>query len=317
MIGFQLIDQSDAPAFLTHIQQYTPAFFLNPAQSFRQLLATVTTQGTESIPGETFGMYPAQYRFAVSDVPFYKGNVMFSFISSEPDVQKMFRWAMGKMADVLRDLGIDATLSGRNDIIVDGRKVAGAAFYRVAGRGIMHNTLLFKSDVSALQNALTPSKEKLKSKGVASVSQRVANVADYLPGMTVEEFKEHARRVLCGDNYREITMEDMEEIRKTQELMGRKEWIYGRMPQHTEVRKLRLPDVGSVEVYLEIKDGKILDLNLVGDFFIMGDVDGEIISPLRHQPFTREGVAAALQGHDLSQVVRGLTTEGWLQVLFG
>ena len=78
MIGFQLIDQSDAPAFLTHIQQYTPAFFLNPAQSFRQLLATVTTQGTESIPGETFGMYPAQYRFAVSDVPFYKGNVMFS-----------------------------------------------------------------------------------------------------------------------------------------------------------------------------------------------------------------------------------------------
>lgn len=246
-----------------------------------------------------------------------KGNVMFSFISSEPDVQKMFRWAMGKMADVLRDLGIDATLSGRNDIIVDGRKVAGAAFYRVAGRGIMHNTLLFKSDVTALQNALTPSKEKLKSKGVASVSQRVANVADYLPGMTVEEFKEHARRVLCGDNYREITMEDMEEIRKTQELMGRKEWIYGRMPQHTEVRKLRLPDVGSVEVYLEIKDGKILDLNLVGDFFIMGDVDGEIIAPLRHQPFTREGVAAALQGHDLSQVVRGLTTEGWLQVLFG
>ena len=99
--------------------------------------------------------------------------------------------------------------------------------------------------------------------------------------------------------------------------MGRKEWIYGRMPQHTEVRKLRLPDVGSVEVYLEIKDGKILDLNLVGDFFIMGDVDGEIIAPLRHQPFTREGVAAALQGHDLSQVVRGLTTEGWLQVLFG
>ena len=78
MIGFQLIDQSDAPAFLAHIQQYTPAFFLDPAQSFRQLLATVTTQGTESIPGETFGMYPAQYRFAVSNVPFYKGNVMFS-----------------------------------------------------------------------------------------------------------------------------------------------------------------------------------------------------------------------------------------------
>ena len=55
----------------------------------------------------------------------------------------------------------------------------------------------------------------------------------------------------------------------------------------------------------------------MGDFFIMGDVDGEIIAPLRHQPFTREGVAAALQGHNLSQVVRGLTTEGWLQVLFG
>ena len=246
-----------------------------------------------------------------------KGNVMFSFISSEPDVQKMFRWAMGQMADVLIDLGIPATLSGRNDIIVDGRKVAGAAFYRVAGRGVMHNTLLFKSDVSALQNALTPSQEKLKSKGVASVSQRVANVADYLPGMTVEEFKQHARRVLCGDNYREITMADMEEIRKTEERMGRKEWIYGRMPQHTEVRKLRIEGVGTVECYLEIKDSKIMDLNLVGDFFVMGDIDGEIIEPLRHKPFTREGVAEALQGKDLSLIIRGLTTEGLLQVLFG
>ena len=246
-----------------------------------------------------------------------KGNVMFSFISSEPDVQKMFRWAMGQMADVLIDLGIPATLSGRNDIIVDGRKVAGAAFYRVAGRGVMHNTLLFKSDVSALQNALTPSQEKLKSKGVASVSQRVANVADYLPGMTVEEFKQHARRVLCGDNYREITMADMEEIRKMEERMGRKEWIYGRMPQHTEVRKLRIEGVGTVECYLEIKDSKIMDLNLVGDFFVMGDIDGEIIEPLRHKPFTREGVAEALQGKDLSLIIRGLTTEGLLQVLFG
>lgn len=246
-----------------------------------------------------------------------KGNVMFSFISSEPDVQKMFRWAMGQMADVLIDLGIPATLSGRNDIIVDGRKVAGAAFYRVAGRGVMHNTLLFKSDVSALQNALTPSQEKLKSKGVASVSQRVANVADYLPGMTVEEFKQHARRVLCGDNCREITMADMEEIRKTEERMGRKEWIYGRMPQHTEVRKLRIEGVGTVEAYLEIKDSKIMDLNLVGDFFVMGDIDGEIIEPLRHKPFTREGVAEALQGKDLSLIIRGLTTEGLLQVLFG
>ena len=99
--------------------------------------------------------------------------------------------------------------------------------------------------------------------------------------------------------------------------MGRKEWIYGRMPQHTEVRKLRLPDVGTVEAYLEVKDGKIVDLNLAGDFFVMGDIDGEIIAPLRHQPFTREGVWAALQGRDLSQVVRGLTTEGLLQVLFG
>ena len=246
-----------------------------------------------------------------------KGNVMFSFISSEPDVQKMFRWAMGQMADVLIDLGIPATLSGRNDIIVDGRKVAGAAFYRVAGRGVMHNTLLFKSDVSALQNALTPSQEKLKSKGVASVSQRVANVADYLPGMTVEEFKQHARRVLCGDRCREITMADMEEIRKTEERMGRKEWIYGRMPQHTEVRKRRIEGVGTVEAYLEIKDSKIMDLNLVGDFFVMGDIDGEIIEPLRHKPFAREGVAEALQGKDLSLIIRGLTTEGLLQVLFG
>lgn len=246
-----------------------------------------------------------------------EGNVMFSFISSEPDVQVMFRWAMGQMAGVLRELGVDASLSGRNDILVDGRKVAGAAFYRTAGRGVMHNTLLFKSDMTALQRAITPSREKLQSKGVKSVSQRVANVSEFLPGMTVGEFIGHARRILCGDNVRALTSEDMAEIRATQERMGRREWIYGRMPRHSEVRMGRLPGVGTIEAYLEVKDGRIVDLNLAGDFFIIGDVDRDIIAPLRHVPFTREGVREALGNADMDNVVRGLTPQGLEQVLFG
>ena len=243
------------------------------------------------------------------------GNLMFSFISNEPDTQKMFKDCMTRIAEALCRLNIPATLSGRNDILVDGKKVAGAAFFRTGRRGVMHNTLLFRSDMTALQRAITPTKEKLQSKGVKSVSQRVANISDYTT-LTLDEFKQKMRKELCGDDAVVIGEEELKVIQSLEAPFADEKFIYGRRPTHTIVHKKRIPDVGSMEVYLELKDGHIHDLDIIGDYFLTGDLDRELISLLRRKDYTPEAVTEALKGTDIGMVIRNLTLEHLLEVMF-
>ena len=79
----------------------------------------------------------------------------------------------------LRKRGFDAWPSGRNDILVGGRKVYGSAFYSTGYRNVIHATLLCHEDIDTMQMALTPSGEKLRSKGISSVRQRVANLSEF------------------------------------------------------------------------------------------------------------------------------------------
>ncbi len=102
--------------------------------------------------------------------------------------EKMFEHCMHLAADALHRIGVPVTISGRNDILLDGKKVSGAAFYRTGDRSIMHNTLLVNSDLSMLEHVITPDKAKLQSKGVESVRQHVGNISQYTT-MSLPELK--------------------------------------------------------------------------------------------------------------------------------
>ena len=122
------------------------------------------------------------------------GNVMVSFILKRGEVADTFMSVLGRMARFLRGLSLDAEVSGRNDILVGGRKVSGNAFFQAPGASIVHGTMLFDSDMEVLGKVLTPSGEKLSSHGVSSVRQRVANLRPLLQEagnpMELEAFKE-------------------------------------------------------------------------------------------------------------------------------
>ena len=90
----------------------------------------------------------------------------------------------------LRELGIAAEFSGRNDIVVGGRKISGSAKSILGNRTLFHGTLLFDTDLSVLSSALTPDESKIKAKGIKSVRSRVANLREFLPEMDVEQFLE-------------------------------------------------------------------------------------------------------------------------------
>lgn len=108
------------------------------------------------------------------------GNVMVSYISRRGDVSEIFERYLDAMADCLSSVGVEAIKSGRNDILVQGRKISGNAFHQLPDRSIVHGTLLYDTDFDALEESIRPPVEKLERHGVASVRQRVENLRTFL-----------------------------------------------------------------------------------------------------------------------------------------
>lgn len=111
------------------------------------------------------------------------GNIMISYVSGRGTVSEVFDRYMTALADALRALRVPAEKSGRNDILVEGRKVSGNAFHQLPDRSIVHGTLLYSTDLEALTEAIKPPVEKLQRHGVESVRQRVMNLSEYVHDM--------------------------------------------------------------------------------------------------------------------------------------
>ena len=108
------------------------------------------------------------------------GNIMISYVSERGEVSEVFERYLSALTTCLRSLGLDAEKSGRNDVLVQGRKVSGNAFHQLPDRSIVHGTLLYDTDFDALETAIRPPVEKLVRHGVASVRQRVENLKTYI-----------------------------------------------------------------------------------------------------------------------------------------
>lgn len=139
-----------------------------------------------------------------------KGNIMISYVSQRGVVCEVFERYLDALVSFLRSVGVAAEKSGRNDILVDGRKVSGNAFHQLPDRSIVHGTLLYSADFDALQQALLPPVEKLQRHGVESVRQRVMNLSDVLQ-MPLDVLKQELIGYFC-DSQVTLTEEDMESI---------------------------------------------------------------------------------------------------------
>ena len=245
-----------------------------------------------------------------------KGCIQFSYISRAVNANEAFAAYMQRMADLLKGLKIDAQLSGRNDILINGTKVSGCAFYQLSNRSVLHNSLLFDTQLDHLSNALTPAKEKLQSKGVASVRQRVTNVATYTQ-LDILAFMDYVRQEMCGTEVLELTEEDMKGVAEIEKELSSDNFVYGKNPKYSLVRKHRFEGVGTLEAHIELKNNIIGSINMVGDYFLLGDIDHDFLSLLKGCEFTREAVEERLDGIDLSTIIRGLKLRQFLRLLFG
>ena len=108
-----------------------------------------------------------------------RDNVMLSYISKEENVGLTFNRFINMLLLVLRKLGIKATGTTHNDVMIGDRKVSGTAFYHLPGRSIVHATMLYDTNMEHMLHAITPSHEKLQQKGIQSVRQRITLLKDY------------------------------------------------------------------------------------------------------------------------------------------
>lgn len=245
-----------------------------------------------------------------------KGCIQFSYISRAVNANEAFAAYMQRMADLLKGLKIDAQLSGRNDILINETKVSGCAFYQLSNRSVLHNSLLFDTQLDHLSNALTPAKEKLQSKGVASVRQRVTNVATYTQ-LDILAFMDYVRQEMCGTEVLELTEEDMKGVAEIEKELSSDDFVYGKNPKYSLVRKHRFEGVGTLEAHIELKNNIIGSINMVGDYFLLGDIDHDFLSLLKGCEFTREAVEERLENIDLFTIIRGLKLRQFLRLLFG
>lgn len=241
-------------------------------------------------------------------------NIMFSYVTDEDNVGFTFNRYINMVALVLTKLGVDARTTGRNDILIGDRKVSGNAFYRLPGRSIVHGTMLYDTDMENMVGSITPTGEKLLSKGVDSVRQRIALLKDYVT-IGIEEFKDFVRQNLC-DGVRTLTLDDVRAIETLEREYLSPEFVYGNNPRYTMMRRRRIEGVGEMEARVELKNGIVKDLNLVGDYFLTGDLDGRIVARLRNVPLKREALMEALPER-VEDVIMNLSRDSLVSLLLG
>ncbi len=241
-----------------------------------------------------------------------RSNVMFSYIAKDERVNFTFNRYINMLVLVLHRLGVDAQASGRNDILIGGRKVSGNAFYHIPGRSIVHGTMLYDTNMEHMVGSITPSNEKLVSKGVQSVRQHIALLKDHID-ITIDEFKAFVRQNLCD---REITLND-EAVRKIEEIEQEyltDSFIYGNNPRYSLVRKGRIEGVGELEIRMELKNNVIKEANIMGDYFLVGDIDNRILLPLHNVALTEEAVTDALPER-LDDIILNLRKEDFVRLI--
>ena len=150
-------------------------------------------------------------------------NVMLSYISDGDNVGFTFNKFVQMILLVLRKMGVEATGTSHNDIMIGDRKVCGTAFYQLPGRSIVHSTMLYDTNMEHMLHAITPSAEKLQKKGIQSVRQRITLLKDHTL-LSLEEVRTLIRQTLC-DGELVLTATQMAEIEELEQTYLKEEFI--------------------------------------------------------------------------------------------
>lgn len=240
------------------------------------------------------------------------GNVNYSFF----DLKE--RRFTDVILEALRELGLEGRCEGRNDLTLEGRKFSGTAICRHGGRVLEHGTLLFNASYERLSAALRPRPEKFAGKAVQSVRSRVTNLAEHLSKpMNVQGFMDFLVRQIDGAlgcvPYT-FTPEDLTAIaRLREERFGNPAWNFGASPAYRFSNVRKFP-AGLLEVYFDVRGGRICDLHIYGDYFFQRPT-AEFCALLEGCPHEANAIAGRLLSVATGEYFTGISAEELVSLL--
>ena len=195
-------------------------------------------------------------------------NLNFSFIHNcENRDQISFTKFTIPILEALSEIGILAEFSGRNDLLIDSRKISGNAMHIYKTRVLSHGTLLFQTDLNKLSSALRSHPEKYTDKSIKSVRSEVTNIHSYLdPNYTIERLKDHIFQYILIKNDQTVVIPlsaaEVEEIKKiSKEKFESWNWIYGYSPKYV-FRNSFIINNYSLDLELIVEKGIIIKSKL-------------------------------------------------------
>lgn len=195
------------------------------------------------------------------------GNLNFTFLVNKEDYD--LDKQLSVILEAVKNLGIQAEKSGRNDITVDGRKFSGNAFYTEGNKSYHHGTILVNVDMGNLSRYLNVSKEKLSSKGVSSVKSRVINLSEYKNDLTIQKMKNELITAF-GQVYQASPVQleeeeiDREQIKLLSDKFSSDDYKYGKKIEMTYSFGKRFP-WGGIDIDLVAEAGKIKECMVYSD----------------------------------------------------
>lgn len=233
------------------------------------------------------------------------GNLNFTFLVSKKnyDLPKQLQ----VIVTACRNLGLNAEVTGRNDVTIDGRKFSGNAFFDSKGQAYHHGTLLVDVDMSLLSRYLMPSKAKLQSKGVDSVRSRVVNLRELCPALTIQRMKEEMLRAfqqVYGLKSEELSEEgfDRDYVNRLRERNASWDWNYGKSLPAAVSFEDRFP-WGGIELRMQIEKGRVAAAEVYSDA-----MEWNIASCLRESLtgciFRQQDLQQAISACDLPEYIR-------------
>lgn len=250
------------------------------------------------------------------------GNLNFSIITSAEDSQAIdFKKYNIPIVKSLEKLGLNAELSGRNDMTLDGKKFSGIAQSVWKNRVLNHGTLLFDTKLDVLSNALNVKQDKIESKGIKSVKSRVTNIKDNLTDdVDIYQFRDlllnhiFAMEGLKPVEYK-LTEEELAEVQKSfDEKYSTWEWNYGESPKSNYKNYKRYP-FGSIEIRFDLLNGLITNSKIYGDFFGTEDVS-LLEEKLNGVKYDKKEVGNAIEDEPLQKYFGNINKEEFINLMF-
>lgn len=243
-------------------------------------------------------------------------NLNYTIVGKSRDLNADYPDYLHFVVNALRELGVPAELSGRNDIMVDGRKCSGYAKRVWKDRLMVHGTLMFDVDLETLREVLSVPGSKMAASGIASVRSKVANLREFLPRFRdVLALKDALHGILAGEDT-EVTLDTAQQDaidRMADEKFRTWDWIYGKSPE-AQFRSSRKFACGTVELSWSVRHGLLEDVRFGGDF--LGNLPAEgLAARLNGIRFERDSILSALLQVKVSDYFDGLVAEDILGLM--